>query len=211
MLYFNTLPKILTVDNNNNVIKLTNLLARSTIVDELLKDPMLFYNYTVQEGDTPEIVAGKYYGDQYRYWLVLFANQMMDPQWDWPLPSTQFNDYLTEKYSSAATSANVSSVLLYTQSTPQHYTKTITTTESASMKVNSKTIVIDLDTYNNLQTGTTSFSFSDGNSVSETITSDIVSIFEYESSLNDAKRNIKLINSSYAPQLEAQFMKLMSK
>ena len=76
MLYFNSIPKILTPDVNGEGILLTNLMARSEIIPSLLNNPMMFYKYDIQEGDTPEIIADKYYGDSYRYWIVLFANQI---------------------------------------------------------------------------------------------------------------------------------------
>ena len=63
MKYFNSIPKISTSDNNGNSIVLTNLLARVDIKQSLLRNPSLFYQYDLQEGDTPEIVAAKYYGD----------------------------------------------------------------------------------------------------------------------------------------------------
>ncbi len=45
MLYFNTLPKILTNDNKNNAIVLTNLLARAELVQNLMTNPLMFYEY----------------------------------------------------------------------------------------------------------------------------------------------------------------------
>lgn len=79
MLYFDTLPKILMDDQNGNPILLTNLVSRAALIEDLKNNPMLFYKYTIQEGDTPEIVAEKYYGDAYRYWIVLYSNELMDP------------------------------------------------------------------------------------------------------------------------------------
>jgi hypothetical protein len=60
----------------------------------------LYYTYDIQEGDTPEIIAHKYYGDSYRYWIVLFANELLDPQWDWPMTYKMFEQYLADKYPS---------------------------------------------------------------------------------------------------------------
>ena len=112
MLYFNSMPKILTPDVNGDGILLTNLMTRSELIPSLLNNPMMFYKYDIQDGDTPEIVADKYYGDSYRYWIVLYANQILDPQWNWPLNNQQFDAYLTKKYSSAANNSNVLSVKL---------------------------------------------------------------------------------------------------
>ena len=90
MLYFNTLPKVITPDQNGNYILMTNILTRATLIEELQNNPMLFYTYSIQEGDTPEIISEKYYGDPYKYWIVLYSNQIMDPIWNWPLNYEQF-------------------------------------------------------------------------------------------------------------------------
>ena len=72
MQYFDSLPKIVHTDQNGNSTIRTNLMARVSIIPENLKNPLLYYQYDIQEGDTPEIVAHKYYNDMYRYWIVLF-------------------------------------------------------------------------------------------------------------------------------------------
>ena len=98
MKYFNTLPKIATIDYSGNYIVLTNLMIRAEIIPGLLNNPSLFYSYDTKEGDTPEIIATKYYGDPYRYWIVLYGNpNIKDPQADWPLTNQQFTPYLKNK------------------------------------------------------------------------------------------------------------------
>ena len=206
MKYFETLPKVITTDYRNNALLLTNIMARAEIIPALLSNPLIFYSYDIQEGDSPEIIAHKYYGDSYRYWLVLFANQILDPQFEWPLTSQQFDLYLNDKYSAAA---NSSTVLSYTQSTIQEYRKSITTYDPVSLETTTKTIVIDQSTYDTTQTGTVTQSFSNGNYVTQTTTKTAVSIYDYEIEKNEEKRNIKLINSDYASDFEKQFTSLM--
>jgi len=206
MKYFETLPKVITTDYRNNAILLTNIMARAEIIPALLNNPLIFYSYDIQDGDSPEVIAHKYYGDSYRYWLVLFANQILDPQFEWPLTSQQFELYLNDKYSAAA---NSSTVLSYTQGTVQEYRKTIATYDPASLETTTRTIVIDVFTYNTTQTGTVTQSFSDGNYVTQTTTKTPVSIYDYEIEKNEAKRNIKLINSEYASDFEKQLTSLM--
>ena len=124
MKYFNTLPTIINVNDNGSAQVLKNLVVRNKLIDTLSNNPLVFYKYTVQEGDSPEIVAYKYYGDQYRYWMVLLSNESLDPLWSWPLTSTMFSNYMTDKYSEAA---NTQNVLEYTQTNIHHYEKLITT------------------------------------------------------------------------------------
>ena len=201
MRYFNSIPKISTSDNNGNSIVLTNLLARVDIKQSLLRNPSLFYQYDLQEGDTPEIVAAKYYGDSYRYWLVLFANETMDPEWDWPLSSSQFDAYLKDKY------GNIS----YTTSTTKEYRKTVSTIDSTTLEESIETIVIDETTYNGLATGTTSQTFGSGAIVTQTVTKSEVSIYDYELEKNESKRKIYIINSIFTSQIESQFKSLMGR
>jgi hypothetical protein len=206
MLYFNSFPKVITSDFNGNGIVMTNIMVRTEIIPSLLKNPLLFYSYDIKESDRPDIIANKYYGDSNRFWMVLYANEIFDPLWEWPLTSTEFGDYLNDKYAAAA---NGTSVLAYTQSTVYQYIKTISTTDSGTNTTTTKTIIIDKNTYNNTVQGKTVNSFPDGSTVTQLVTVNVVSIYDYELQQNEAKRNINLINSSYAQQLERDFASLM--
>lgn len=197
MKYFDTLPKIITSDNNNNNIILTNLLARASVINSLLSDPLLFYTYDIQEGDTPEIIAHKYYDDMYRYWIVLMVNQIIDPQWDWPLSGNQFNSYIEDKYPST----NV-----YT--TIDHYEKIITQYDSGTRTTTTNTLTIDEDTYNLIVEGTETVTPSSG-TVTINTSKRAVSIYINELELNESKRSIKLLNKSYVNGIETQLRDLM--
>jgi hypothetical protein len=140
--------------------------------------------------------------------MVLYANEIMDPLYDWPLTSQQFDAYLKDKYSQAA--GGDAFVLTYTTSTIQEYRKTITTYDSTSLQTTTKTVVVDLTTYNSTTTGSITQTFSSGASVTRTISKTPVSIYDYEIELNEAKQNIKLINSSYSNQLENDLKTLMA-
>ena len=208
MLYFDTFPLVIASDYKKNAILLTNLMARVQIIPSLLRNPLLFYSYDLKESDRPDIIAHKYYDDSNKYWMVLFANEIMDPLYDWPLTSQQFDAYLKNKYSQAA--GGDAFVLTYTTGTVQEYRKTITTYDSTSLETTTKTVVVDLTTYNSITTGSITQTFSSGASVTRTISKTPVSIYDYEIELNEAKQNIKLINSSYSNQLENDLKTLMA-
>ena len=208
MLYFDTFPLVVASDYKNNAILLTNLMARVEIIPSLLRNPLLFYSYDLKESDRPDILAHKYYDDSNKYWMILYANEIMDPLYDWPLTSQQFDAYLKNKYSAAA--GGDAFVLTYTTSTVQEYRKTITTYDSTSLETTSKTVVVDLTTYNSITTGSITQTFNSGASVTRTTSKTAVSIYDYEIELNEAKQNIKLINSSYSNQLENDLKTLMA-
>jgi len=198
MKYFENLPKVLVTDKTGVSTFYTNIMARASIISDLLKNPLLFYSYDIQDGDTPEIVADKFYGDSYRYWLVLFANEMLDPQWDWPLNSTVFNQYIADKYQD---------VDPYT--TVYAYEKIVTQYDSATKTTTTEKYVIDENTYDTLTPSTTTYTFP-SSTTTITISKNAKTYFEYEVEKNEAKRNIKLLKKEYSLQIESEFERLMS-
>jgi hypothetical protein len=209
MEYFSSLPYLTTTDNNGNNIVLRNLLIRTELIPQLSKNPLLFYQYEVRDGDTPEIVANKYYGSPFRYWITMYGNpQMLDPQADWPLSSQQFIIYLNDKYANVANgSANV---LSYTLGTVHHYEKIVTTIDNTTKTTAIKAIEVDQQTFSLINPSTTTNTFPDGSSVTYSVSTNAVSIYDYENQLNESKRNINLINSTYAGQVETQYQNLVS-
>ena len=198
MQYFNTLPKVVYTDAKGKSQIFTNLMARASVIPSFLKNPILYYEYDIQEGDTPEIVAHKYYGDSYRYWIVLFANEMLDPQWDWPLTSNQFNKYIIDKYPT-----------IDTYSTVHHYEKIITTYDIDTLTTTKKVVAIGKDLYDKFINTNESLTLPTGK-VNLTETRNVVSVYDYELQLNEDKRKIKLLNSQYVTQFEAELEGLMS-
>ena len=198
MKYFDTLPKIIQYDNKGIGRVFTNLMARASVIPELLKNPAIYYKYDIQEGDTPEIIAHKYYGDSYRYWIVLLANEILDPQWQWPMSGQVFQNYITTKY----TDFNA-------YSTIHHYEKTLTQFDFGTNTTTTNTVEIDEDTYISLEETTKTFSLPTGD-VSITVSKSAVNYYDYEEKLNESKRNINILNSNYVNQLETELQKLMS-
>ena len=215
MQYFSTLPKIVSYDPSGNKIAAVNLLVRSSVIPSLLDNPALYYEYDIQEGDTPEIIASKYYNDPYRYWMVLFANQLLDPQWDWPLTYSQFEAYLNDKYASVAAN-NSMEPLAYTQATVYEYRKVISTTDSTTQNTTTDIYVVDQATYNNVIVNTETVAFPPtrwNNNAEVTISTDknTLSIYDWEQQQNEKKRTIRLLNANYVGDFEQQFSYLVNK
>jgi hypothetical protein len=199
MQYFNELPKIIEYDAKGVGRVFTNLLNRVSIIPELLKNPLVYYQYTTQDGDTPEIIAAKYYGDSYRYWIVLFANELLDPQWNWPLSNRVFEEYVTAKYPNIQTTVEI-----------HHREKILTQYDSGTNTETVNRVKISEFDYNQLVESNYYKSLPTGD-VSVAITKREVTYYEYEMELNDAKKTINLLNSRYVDQIETAFTELMSK
>jgi hypothetical protein len=199
MQYFETLPKVIYNDPVLGQKLLTNLMARVSMMPQTLQNPLVFYPYDIQEGDTPEIIAYKYYGDSYRYWMVLFANQIMDPQWQWPIDNLTLDNYLSDKYPDT----NVDTTI-------HHYLKTVTSVDNTSRTSTITETIIDLTAYNALARTTRSYTLPNGSTVAVITDKSSVNIYDYEMSVNEKNRSIRLINAVYADQLEKEFQTLMA-
>ena len=154
-----------------------------------------------------KIVAEKYYGDPYRFWIVLLSNELLNPLWDWPLSDNMFLDYINTKYETDAEAEN-ETPFVYTNTTVYQYQKIITTKNSDSGIENITKVPMTLTQYNTLTPSITNFDLLDG-SATVSITKKIITIYDYESELNDNKRQIKLLNSGYVTNFENSFKTIM--
>ena len=99
-MYFNSFPVILYDSKGDDKFKLvTNLLRRVAIRTKVKANTALFDISEVKEGESPESIAWKLYGDVDYYWIVLLMNDITDRYHDWPLTTPQFLSFLNEKYS----------------------------------------------------------------------------------------------------------------
>jgi hypothetical protein len=101
--YFKKFPLAgynLGVPESNQPTQVTNIFHRARIREVVNVNALVFYEYVVRDGETPEIIADKYYGDPQYFWVVLFANDMLDPYFDWVLSYDNFNAMMIANYGS---------------------------------------------------------------------------------------------------------------
>ena len=99
-MYFDSFPVILYDSKGDDNFKVvTNLLRRVAIRTKVKANTALFDTYEVKEGESPESIAWKLYGDVDYHWIVLLMNDITDRYHVWPLTTPQFLSFLNEKYS----------------------------------------------------------------------------------------------------------------
>lgn len=199
MKYFQSFPLVSVSLPNGSTKVYRNILTRLSVIPSILTNPVLFYEYDIQEGDTPEIVADKYYGDSYRYWIVLFCNQLMDPQWDWPLSGANLQNYIVDKYTNLGFDP---------MTTVKSYQKTITKINLTNNLTTTEVVEISEFDYNNSIPFNGTFSLP-GETVQVSINYSVQTYYDYEVSLNDSKRTIKLLDTNYVQDIEDQFITLL--
>ena len=187
--YFSYFPKTdHDLTNIGQSVKLTNILRRFKIPSELSDRSDVYYEYDIQDGDRPDTVAEKYYGDSKYSWLVLHFTSMKDVHFDWPLGTYDFEEYIKGKYGSlAAAQAEIQEYRIYL-SKIRNGVKVPAEAEVLydGTSLLERFVVVDQETYN-----ATASNFQKA----------AVSKYDYEVELNDAKRSIKLLDKRYLSQV----------
>ena len=97
--YFETFPKRLyDIDNSGNDKVVTDIFRRVKIRDKLANNITLFDKYDVIEGEKPEDVAYKAYGDADYFWVITLVNNIVNRYYDWPLDEFSFQQFVKDKY-----------------------------------------------------------------------------------------------------------------
>ena len=98
-MYFKSFPfTFYTLDNTTTVQVVTNITNRTNISDEVKQNLSLFDEYDIKDGETPELLADKFYNNPELHWLILHYNDIIDPRFDWPLDTNNLSRYTAGKY-----------------------------------------------------------------------------------------------------------------
>ena len=77
---------------------LPDILRRVKLRSGLRSGAFLFDNYDVKDGERPEDIAFKWFGDAEYHWVILMTNNITDRYYQWPLSQPQFQEHLKDKY-----------------------------------------------------------------------------------------------------------------
>ena len=99
MSYFNQFPLMAYDMAGNQQYKLLpNILKRVKLRSGLRSGSFMFDNYNVKDGEKPEDIAYKWFGDAKYHWVILMTNNITDRYYQWPLTQPQFQEHLEDKY-----------------------------------------------------------------------------------------------------------------
>lgn len=104
--YQETVPYVFGATSDTMVEStITNITQRARIVERLRQHTAIMHDYEIGQGDRPDTVAQKVYGDVKYTWVVLLVNNIIS-LYDWPLTNEEFELYLIGKYGSLSLSQN---------------------------------------------------------------------------------------------------------
>ena len=129
-------------------------------------------------------------------------NDIIDPQYDWPLDQRTIIKYINDKYT-ANGSANVTSQtgLAWSQSNTKSYYKVVTrVTNNATKNTIKEKIELDANTYANVVISNSTKTLQSGTVIVETVSKETETYYDYELNLNESKRKIRLLRSEIVSQ-----------
>ena len=190
--YFQQLPNIKYSNGVNKAgiqkqIDIKDYFHLMRVSDDVYKYNTNYYTYTIINGERPEQVAVKEYGDESYYWIVLQVNDIVDPYSEWPLSDFEFEEYIITKYGSSQAAEQT-----------RHY-ETVEVLDINDNIIQRGGLIVDEGYEFNYQFDPNVFVYL----VSRPTP---VSHYTYERRLNDAKSEIALLNKEFVFQMEDEFM-----
>ena len=155
-----------------------NLMEKAKLKGMVRDDIVAYFPYSIREGERPDHVSEKMYGNVKYTWLIFLINDISDPIFDWPLGTREFGAYVKNKYDSLATAK--SSIHQYEQILRTRVEATGTTEPSPEAR-----IIIDETTYDTLAVGARNIKY----------------CYDWEVDRNEAKRDIKLIGRNFVADI----------
>ena len=184
--YFKKLPNFEYVSRLpgakiGDYVTVKNLFKKGALEEDILNNLAFHTKYKIKGNDRPDNVAYDFYGNSNLDWLVLLCNNIINIQTEWPLLQNDFDRFLLDKYGSYDALNNT-----------HHY-------ETQEIK-NSKDVII---VPKGLQCASDyTVTYYDYNIDQEKIVlskdcTTAVTNYEYESEIEDNKRNIFLLKPRY--------------
>ncbi|MFZ9301800.1 MAG: baseplate wedge protein 53 [Sediminibacterium sp.] len=199
-----------TLANNNvSLDKVTNIMRTFSFDSSFKDNASVFYEYDILDGETPEIVSDKMYGSPDFHWIILNYNQILHPQFDWVLDSTSFINFVDKKYEEYADTANNETGLAWAQTNIKDYSIVEKKINLLTDEFTEDIIYIDSNTYANTINSSEVYTLKDGTNFEIKQTKNTTTYYEYEESLNESKRSIKILKPEFIPSVFEEFKSII--
>jgi len=172
----------------SDYIKVKNLFKKGYLREDIFQDTTVFTKYEITGDDRPDNVAFDFYKDSSMDWLVLQCNNIINIQSEWPMSQQDFDRYLLDKYNNFPSPFTSAYDWLYNG---VHHN------ETKEVKNSAGTVIVPAGLNVAAGIGVTFYDyFIDGETRAEKITTPVTN-YEYESKIEDKKRNIFLLKQRY--------------
>jgi hypothetical protein len=102
MSYFSKFPLVKYPIKDGAVFRVVfarNLLRRIALSEDMKSSDSAFLEYDIKDGERPEQIAEKVYGDPTFHWIILLTNDVIDPYHGWYKSSSAMEEFIQKKHS----------------------------------------------------------------------------------------------------------------
>ena len=103
--YQSIVPYTFTTGGVTTTMSIVNITQRAKIAERLRQHTTTMHDYVIEEGERPDTVAQKVYGNVKSTWVELLMHNIFS-LYDWPMTNSEFELYLIGKYGSLSNSQN---------------------------------------------------------------------------------------------------------
>ena len=164
-----------------------NFFKRAVLRDDIFNEVTAFTKYSVQDDERPDQVAYTFYNDVGLDWVILTTNNIVHVRDEWPMGNQDFLTYLNAKY----TAEELSNI---------HHYETKIIRNSRGQLIQPEGLFVPENH---------SVSFLDNGVLKTESSLKSVSFLQHETDLNDAKRNINILETDFLNAFLQDFREIM--
>lgn len=104
-MYFSIVPNISYDEkpisypfSESDFVTAKNFFRRYKINDDVFSNVVYFNKYSIQEGERPDTLADKIYGNPFYDWVILLTNNMVNAKYDWPMNNYEIYKLAESQY-----------------------------------------------------------------------------------------------------------------
>ena len=190
--YFRELPNLrypsFLPDKTSSLdfVEVKNVFRRAKLRDDLQNNFTVFERYEIPMGFRPDVVAEELYGSDQLDWVVLTVAGILNVRNEWPLSDRDIYDYSLDKYGESLNSVK--------------FFETTEVKDTNGRMILPKGKVVD-----------SNFTIPKPGEPTATLNPVVgISNYEYETRLNDEKRNIFVLREEYLQQFLNDMRELMT-
>ena len=99
MSYFENFPLYqYDISDTETKTLITDIVRRVNLKSNVKANTLVFDTYDVRDGEQPDTVAFRYYGDTKLHWIIVTVNNITS-RYDWPLDQVALSQFVNDKYS----------------------------------------------------------------------------------------------------------------
>jgi len=95
---FDTFPYDFEINGQRKVLMVSDITKNVRFRKEVLSNILLYDEYDMKDGETPEVVAEKVYGNAQYHWVIMLVNERFDYIADYPMTYDALLNYVKDTY-----------------------------------------------------------------------------------------------------------------